>query len=177
MSKLEDQLKELTFKKQKVDYLKFLDEKIKNIKNIDFKEVEQEVKEIISSFIISKISLIEEGEVLKETTSRTTIPHQFDEESLKILAQIVEKAKGKVLPQATSVQKTETKVEKNVPVQDKITFALANRHLEGKILTANTLMGQVTGKVVGLDAPHIIIQTVPGSPAISITMDQIINKE
>jgi hypothetical protein len=177
MSKLEEQLKELSLKKKKVDYFKFLSDKLVDIKNIEFKEVESEVKELLTQFISREINLIENGlEDTKKVSKEgdPSIPPIFDAESIKILNHLVEKAKHKF---EKPIEQPKESTPQKLPVSDKIRFAQQNRHLEGKTLTAKTLIGEVTGRVVGLDAPNILLQVTPGSPAFAITLEQIIDKK
>lgn len=46
--------------------------------------------------------------------------------------------------------------------QDKVSFALANRHLENKRVTVRTRDGQVGGVVTGLDSPNVWVKTDTG---------------
>ena len=57
---------------------------------------------------------------------------------------------------------------------DKMSFAMDNRHLSNqtvKVLNDENL--DVTGIVVGLDAPFVIVKTIQG-PTISVPLEKVI---
>lgn len=58
------------------------------------------------------------------------------------------------------------------PTQDKVSFALQNRHLENKEVSVTTANGVVNGTVRGLDAPFVVVQTETGQ-TIDATLDSI----
>lgn len=166
MSWLDATLKQLQQKKLKVDYLKYLKEKLIDIKNIDFTEVEKEVKDDVLAFIDSHVAMIESNEISK----KEEISNIFTSEEFSALKLLVSKALRKQSmptndPMSPPVDPKPKPKQVPERKQDKIQFALANRHLDGKEVVCRTPNGEVTGKVVGLDAPYVIVKTDTGHTA------------
>ncbi len=68
---------------------------------------------------------------------------------------------------------TPKKPEDNVGPNDKLSFAMDNRHLAGKTVSvANDKSIVITGKVVGLDAPFVLVKTDTG-PTIKVPLDKV----
>jgi hypothetical protein len=56
---------------------------------------------------------------------------------------------------------------------DKINFAMDNRHLGNKkVRVFNDQNMDITGTVVGLDAPHVLVKTTAG-PTIEVPLERV----
>ena len=124
MSKLDDQLKELKERKLKVEFFKLFKKTVGNIPAGEFKSVEKEIKDKLFAFIDSQIDMIESGEV----TKTTEIEGAFSSEEFAVLKIFANKAMNKEASPKTPASPPSVVESK----QDKISFALAHRHLGGK---------------------------------------------
>ena len=155
MSKLDEQLKELQIKKLKVEFLKLLRNNIGDVTGDQFKEIEVEVKEEVFAFLDAQIDMIESGEI-KTTNEVTQLFNDDEVNALKLFAQKAISKQNQPIKQSPSVNNIENN---NFSTQDKIRFAQEHRHLGGKMVK---LKDGNEGKVVGLDAPSVLISLYNG---------------
>lgn len=161
MSILDEQLKELQGRKLKVEFFNLLKKNIGSISDPKFKSVEKEVKDDLFTFIQAQVDMIEGGEV----KSKSEINELFNEDTVKTLLILAEKVKSK----QTSSRQTQEPVKQADSLEnqldyskaDKISFALQYRHLGGKDIKVSS-QGGAKGKVVGVDAPYIVVQLLNG---------------
>lgn len=189
MSQLEDQLAELLRKKETVDIYKSLAKEIEkspSFSNVDVSLVEVILGEI-AVFISGRVTEIETGQksqsagdvlvdfftpeevdILKEVAARTlqrmeAPPQQINKPRRAPVASGAfaddDEMEAPPLRQNRPVQRTPPKKAVN---QDIVAFAMAHRHLDGKRCTVATRNGDVGGKIVGTEAPNLIIQMDTG---------------
>ena len=175
MSKIQEQIKALQLKQKKIEYISYLADLIKNdTKCIDFKDVQKEIVEKIEPFLLSLMTEIEEGAVPKESQSETTLTPEQVEALKKVADRVLTKpvVENQPFAQPQPQQPVQSKAEP--PHQDKMRFALDNRHLADKrVQVINDKNVQIYGKVVGLDAPYVVIQTETG-PVINVPLEKIV---
>ncbi len=169
MSKLDDQLEDLKIKKLKVIFLQLIRAAVGNVADDKFKAVEKEVKDQVFAFIDSQVDMIESGEY----KSNLEIKKLFNDEEVIVLKKLVERAKNSSTtkidvtlkpnngspgaPVTTPIRNTQPQ-ELSKP--DKIAFAIQHRSLGGQTVTLPS-HGNKSGKVVGIDAPYIIVNVGP----------------
>lgn len=181
MSKIDEQIKELVRKKSKVELYWHIIESLSQYKDEQFQDVKDEVLAEVQAFVDAQIAIIEDGKS-KITGNPNEDDVSFTVEEIKVLKQTVKKLlepkpQKPVSTDGAYSSSTETKPTQPVKKtadnrQDKISFALANRHLANKRVKCQTPQGEVLGNVVGIDAPHIIVKTDTGHTA-PIDLDNI----
>ncbi len=164
MSKIDTQIKELQHKKLKIDYLEYIKDLIINDKMcIDYAEVTKEIQELVTPKLDEMIQSIEDGVVL-----RTALNNQLTDTEIKVVKPLVERVQNKTSRSLneTNIIKDEIppknpqKPPQNNPQAEeadlnaKMQFAMSNRHLANR--DVKTPDG-VTGKIVGLDSPYVIV--------------------
>lgn len=170
MSKIDTLIQQLQEKKKKLDYLTYIKDLLKGDQHcVDYVEVQEEVLAKLLPLVDKLASEIEDS---VETESQTpNAVGQFNDTELRALkmvaSKLVEKA-GQVQEtpkqQQPPTQNNPTKNQK-LPNQDKMSFAMDNRHLANKkvrVLHKDSDEVATTGTVVGLDAPNIVVKTVEG---------------
>lgn len=182
VSKINEQIKELQTKLKKIEFLNHILDSAKKYENKDFKDVKEDVISLLEEFVTVSIENIENGPSLKAVKLEGT----FTEEDLNILRSMVGRVKTKSQPTTVDKQ-TPNKVNDPygsgqppkaskkdlVDNNDKLTFALDNRHLANKRVTvANDTGMQVHGEVVGLDAPNVVVKTDTG-PTIQVPIGNV----
>lgn len=167
MSNLDDQLKELTNRKLKSEFLAELKNVVQTFKILDkYKEISEECNKEVLGFIDSHVDMIESGEIKQPEISSLFTSQEV--EALKLLA-----SRALTTKSNNKNDKPQNIIKDDQPV-DKVGFALQHRHLGGKEVTVITSHGNVDGKVVGIDHPNIVVKTVTGA-TIYETPDKIIN--
>lgn len=174
MSKINDQIKDLQIKLKRIEFLNHILDSAKKYEDKDFFEVKEEVISLLEGFVTSTIEGIESS---SETLSKTTLKGEFSADDLNIVRSMVNRVKHKkqVTPDVnTPYEKPSTPVKKDlIDPNDKLTFALENRHLANKkVSIANDKGLTVTGEVVGLDAPNVIVRTDTG-PTIQVPIGNV----
>lgn len=173
MSKIDTLIQELQLKKKKIDYLTYVLDLVQNDqKCIDFVEVQEDVFGKLKPILLKMQEDI-------ENNVETTMDSLFSKDQVEALKLLAEKVKTKqnapVKPaQVNKIHNDDAPVNKNlVPQQDKMNFAMDNRHLANKNVTViNNENLDVTGKVVGLEAPYVIVKTKQG-PTIKVPLENI----
>jgi hypothetical protein len=175
MSKIAEQIKALQLKQKKIDYISYVADLVKNdTKCIDFQDVQKEIVEKIEPFLLKLMDSIEKDVELKADGQPA-----LSEEQVKALALVADKLIAK--PQVANQQPANPQVppppkppQPTVSNQDKMNFALGNRHLADKrVQVLNDQNAQIYGKVVGLDAPHVVVKTDTG-PVINVPIEKIV---
>jgi hypothetical protein len=176
MSKIDALIEQLQIKKRKIDYLGYIKDTLANDqKCVDYVEVQEEVLSKLNPLIDSLMSQIEEG---IETPSGV-----ITKEEIGAVRQLLEKVKNREAqvnknPQAPSVDATKRKEEqqrkKVLATQDKMNFALENRHLANqRVKVLNNENMEIRGLIVGLDAPNVIVRTDSG-PTIEVPLEKVV---
>ena len=162
MSVLDQQLKELQQRKLKVEFFKHIKGKIGDVSNQTFKDVEKEVKDQVFAFIDAQVDMIEGGEI----ETKEEVSNVFSDEQVKALVLLANKVANRAPEQSNPYSQEPTSPPPQAPInnstQDKISFALSHRHLDGKEVKVKS-QGGSTGVVVGLDAPNIVISLTNGT--------------
>ena len=180
MRKIDDQIKALLLKKQKIDYVGYVLDLIKNdTKCVDFKEVQKDIVSQIEPFLNSLTDAIEKDSDVKS-------PLQFEDKEIEVLKTVVKSIISRPAKSAEStVAEPQTPVrayneespQKPPPEQnpsDKMNFAMNNRHLaNARIQVINDEKVQIYGTVVGLDAPHVVVKTETG-PTIKVPLEKVV---
>jgi len=113
----------------------------------------------LAPFITKSIEAIETGNTL-EIVLKSSKPVEVQETKPPFQAEV-----PKSIPSKNK--------EDAVGANDKLAFALDNRHLAGKSVSiANDKNITINGKVVGLDAPFVIVQTEAG-PTIKVPLEKV----
>lgn len=178
MSKIDALIQQLQEKKKKLDYLAYVKDLLSgDQKCVDYIEVQEEVLTKLIP-LIDKLALEIEDSV--EGPSKPVSVGDLGQEDLSNLKMLAEKLKaGKSKIQDThETPKVPHKKEKkdHLPNQDKMSFAMDNRHLANKkvrVMAPDSEQIVTTGTVVGLDAPNVIVKTVEG-PTIDVPLNKIL---
>jgi hypothetical protein len=181
MSNIDAQIKALLLKKKKIDYVSYVADLIKNDTHcIDFKEVQDEVVSKIEPFLLGLMDAIE-----NDTLNKTAVnqENQLSPEQLSALKLVADKVLSKPsTPQQsqTNTQNFSQDTQSVAPqkpignVQDKMQFAMNNRHLANvRVQVLNDQNAQIFGTVVGLDAPHVVVKTETG-PTILVPIEKVV---
>ena len=169
MSKIDDQIKSLQLKKKKVEFLTHILISAKDYSHKDFAEVKDAVVETLEAFVTNAISSIEEGGEPQDTPNPML---GFSESQVKVLQQLADRALNRKPEPPKAPDSTQAPPQNEAPA-DKMAFALANRHLAGQMVSvANDKNMIVKGKVVGLDAPNVLVKTETG-PTIAVPISNI----
>jgi hypothetical protein len=174
MSAIDDKLKQLKEQelqlqreKRKVELLNLILSSTKDLpQEIGFPDVKDEVVTLLGEFVKNATWAIETGSVLcYEADNRVPII-----ETTHRAPQIVSPVEQPVKPTPTPIAKTGAP---ELSPNEKLNFALDNRHLGGKKVTvANDKNLVINGTVVGLDAPHVLVKTDTG-PTIKVPLDNV----
>lgn len=152
LKKLREQEKQIEREKKKIEFLRHIEKSVVDYNLKDFAEVKDEVVKLIQTFVESTIKTIEHG----------------SEEVPPVLA---DKTNQPVPPSQNP--KTETKSESEIGPNEKMNFALENRHLGGKdVAIEREGKDAIRGKVVGLDAPYVLVRTDAG-PTIKVPIQEV----
>lgn len=176
MSNIDAQIKALLLKKKKIDYVSYIADLIKNdTKCVDFEDVQKEIVSRIEPFLLELMSAIEND---TEVTADAGIDQERSKALLELADKVLAAKKNPKSQNETSKNEpfTKTNKEPTKPVtsnQDKMSFALDNRHLGGKrVQVENDTNSDVKGTVVGLDAPFVVVKTDQG-PTINVPLEKI----
>lgn len=182
MSNIDAQIKALQLKKKKIDYLSYIADLIKNdTKCHDFKDVQKEIVGKVEPILVDLMTAVENDSELK-ASEESQMFTASQVEALKSLAdRVLSKPVTPVFPgqsQTQTVLKPQQPAPPHPPVaelspQEKMNFAMANRHLAAKrVQVLNDHNTQIYGQVVGLDAPNIIVKTDTG-PTIHVPQNKV----
>lgn len=177
MSNIDTQIAALLLKKKKIDYISYIADLVKNdTKCLDFKDIQEEIVSKIEPFLLDLMTSIETGSDVKPKITEQTISgiSQQDMDTLKLVIDAANKkiknpseTRSKVLPQKMPVNDT-------MSPNDKMNFAMSNRHLANKrVKVMNDQNVDIYGLVVGLDAPHVIVKTETG-PTIQVPLEKVV---
>lgn len=158
MSKLDDRLKQLKeqeraleLDKRKIEFLQHILQSAKDYNHKSFVDVKNDVVSMLSDLVDQAIQKIE-GIVPTPTPTKGETPYAKEEQS-----------------PPPPVKKPEDRIGAN----DKLSFAMDNRHLAGKsVSVANDKNITIKGKVVGLDAPYVLVATESG-PTIKVPLEHV----
>lgn len=155
MGKIDEIIKKLELKKKKIEFLEHILKSAKEYEDKDFKDVKDDVILLLESFITRAIDIIENPPKYKAPTKLPT--------SSKVENSVNENSQ-QVQPEVDIAEPS---------VNDKMSFAMENRHLSGREATTIAKDGQIIkGTITGLDAPYIILKTNNG-PRIKVLKDNI----
>jgi hypothetical protein len=194
MSKIDTLIQELQQKKKKLDYLEYIKDLLSgDQKCIDFLEVQEEILQKLLPLIDKLAADIEESIVSEAKPSTGT--EQLTSQEIKILKGAAQKAIEKATqtpdappaaPQSGSpydnshprppAPPKKPQPKGALPPQDKMNFAMENRHLGNKtvrVMDKNSDQIITSGTVVGLDAPNVIVKTVEGH-TIEVPLNKIL---
>lgn len=184
MSKIDQQIKALQLKKTKIDYIKYIEDLLKNdTKCVDFKHVKEEILSQIIPHLEKVAEAIENDSQVQDSSSLLFSKEQS--EALKELADkfIAAKQNKSLEPKTQSQPNQPFQNDTPAPVpaprkqelshNDKMNFAMNNRHLANKdVQVMNDQNVQIRGKVVGLDAPFVLVKTDTG-PTINVPIEKV----
>ena len=174
MSKVLEKIKQLKIQQKKIDFLLHILDSAVEYDHDDYKEVKDDVVDILSEFIHKTINNIE-GEVDEEAVNDDNKLSPDEIKSLKLIANRLKNFDKEVAKPITQTQKFEKQTpqeyeqtfKQEMSKQDKIAFSLSNRHLANKEVTVNLNGEQFDGTVVGLDAPYIKVKRSTDEKIIS----------
>lgn len=160
--KLKEQEKRLERETRKVEFLTHILDSAKDYEHAAFQDVKADVVSMLDQFVKKSIEAIEAGTVINITVGGATEPQP--------VAAKVETTPG--APETPKEQPKATPQPYENP-QAKLSFALEHRHLSGKAVSViNDMNLDVTGTVVGLDAPFVLVKTKTG-PVIKVPVEKI----
>lgn len=167
IKKLREQERQLGLEKRKIEFLNHILESAKGYDHEDFTEVKAEVVAMLGGFVTQAVHAIENNgklivtsEVQSPTTSQPALNTQGAETS-RIQSQTPNEA---AKPKSS---------EPIMSMNEKMNFALDNRHLAGKkVKVANDKNIDINGEVVGLDAPFVLVKTDTG-PTIKVPLGNV----
>lgn len=173
MSKINALIQELQLKQKKIDYLNYIKDLLKGDQHcVDYVEVQDEV---LSKVIPQLDALSKEIEDGTQAALPLIMPVTgFSPDQILILSKLADKVKP------LAIENVNPEIPKTPPVKkpvmsttDKISFAMDNRYLSNKEVKVSNDQGiEVKGKVVGLDAPFVIVKTNQG-PTISVPLEKV----
>lgn len=164
MSKIAEQIKQLREQEKrleretrKVEFLNHILDSAKDYQHKAFSDVKEDVVGMLAQFVKKSIEAIETG-----TELQLSLP------TINIVAQ---SPVAPPQPQvAAPVQTQPKKPEDQISPNEKLNFALDNRHLAGKkVSVINDMNIDISGEVVGLDAPFVLVKTATG-PVIKVPL-------
>ena len=173
MSKIDDLMKQLEEKKITIEAYNLIADSLGDtLKDTKFDNIREDVSGKIAEYIIAEIEAVEQSAGLgaSQPQEENATLSGFSQEDVGLLRNILDRAKGKT-PQNNGAfseggnpppQQPRQRRPVNAAAPDKIKFALANRHLEGKTVVFQGNSGLIEGTVRGLDAPNVVIQTDTG---------------
>lgn len=181
MSKINNLIKELQAKQKKIDYISYIADLLKgDTKCVDYKEVQEDVLSQIEPLLLKLIESIENDLPMQLIH---TEQEDFSREQINALRQVADRVLNpKAPPPAAPAQPQATQPaapaqKPNRPPmsnQDKIGFAMENRHLANKkVEVINDQNVTIVGTVVGLDAPFVIVKTDSG-PTIEVPLEKVV---
>lgn len=186
MSKIQEQIKALQLKQKKIEYLSYIADLIKNdTKCVDFKDVQEEIVSKFEPFILELMTQIETESLIKKDKSE-----ELTTEEITVLKSVVKSILTKKSQPETpaapaqphspySSEPQPPPAKPQAPQQelsnnDKMAFALGNRHLANKkVQVINDKNVTITGTVVGLDAPNVVVKTDSG-PVIHVPIEKVV---
>lgn len=149
---LKEQEEKLKLEQLKIEFLKHIQESVVSYNQPAFSKVKEEVVALVTKFVTRTIGEIEGLEVKVEQTASQT---------LHVVVGVPPSTPAK--PQATP----------EMSLNEKMNFALDNRHLSGKkVKVANNQNIDINGEVVGLDAPFVLVKTDTG-PTIKVPLPNV----
>lgn len=176
MSKLKEQIEKLQLKQKQVDYLAYIkDLVINDTKCIDYSEVKASIHEKLIPMLTQLTAELTEDEQPKTPEQAATTSGAFTADEAAVLKTLVAKVNGKVPTSPQQSQVPVNKGNKQAPsVSEQMSFAMANRHLANKkVQVINDANVTLTGTVVGLDAPNVVVQTDTG-PKILVPIEKVV---
>lgn len=176
MSNIDAQIRALQLKKKKIDYVSYLADLIKNdTRCVDFEDVQKEIVSRIEPFFLELMTAI-------ENDAEPDVSATMDSERRKALVELADKVLAAKKNPKIQYDAPKNNVfakapkESSKPIvsnQDKMSFALDNRHLGGKrVQVENDTNSDVVGTVVGLDAPFVVVKTDSG-PTIQVPIEKV----
>ena len=152
---LRDKEKSLQRETLKIEFLNHILSSASNYDHVEFNDVKQEVVVLLGDFVAKVTKSIEDG---------TKFNLVAEQEVTKIESVVTPPAA------ATTAPVTVKKPVDEVSPHEKLSFALENRHLAGrKVSVSNDKNMTISGNVVGLDAPFVIVKTETG-PVIKVPL-------
>jgi hypothetical protein len=156
IQKLKEQEKRLERETRKVEFFNHILTSAREYNHASFSDVKDDVVTLLDQFVKKTIEAIEAGTEVTITVGPAVVSSQPSVDSAQ-----------------KSISTPPKKPEDRVGANDKLSFALDNRHLSGKIVTvANDKNMTITGKVVGLDAPYVLVATETG-PTIKVPLEKV----
>lgn len=179
MSNIDAQIKALMLKKKKIDYVNYIADLVKNdTKCHDFKDVKDEVVSKIEPFLLDlMVSIESDSEVKQKESVELSFLSDEEKKALKLVAETVISKKSQVpsnTVNANAAPVVQKKREETISNNDKMNFAMNNRHLANKrVQVLNDKNAQIFGHVVGLDAPNVLVKTDTG-PTIQVPIENVV---
>ena len=152
IEKLRNEEKRLERETRKIEFLKHILESTKNYEDQDFQDVKADVVVMLEDFVVKSIAGIE-----GEPTPAPVATSPAEPTSVQ-----------------TAAKTPAPKKEVEPSVAEKSNFAITNRHLGGRnVSVINDANVEIKGKVVGLDAPFVLVKTDTG-PTIKVPLPNVV---
>lgn len=163
IEKLREQEKKLHRETRKVEFFNHILVSAKDYKHEAFTDVKDDVVSLLEQFVRKTVEAIEAGTQVTITVGPPTIG----------IVQTTPQAPAPPEVVAPAQLQPKKPIEDTVSPNDKLSFAMDNRHLAGKAVSvANDQNITITGKVVGLDAPFVLVKTDTG-PVIKVPLPKV----
>jgi hypothetical protein len=151
LEKLREQERLINLDKRKVEFLQHILKSAEDYNHKSFVDVKADVIGMLAEFTNKAIQTIEGGAPV-------------------VVAPV---APAPAFQAETPVAPAKKPAEDRMGPGEKLSFAMDNRHLAGKAVSvSNDKNITIKGKVVGLDAPFVLIQTETG-PTIKVPLDKV----
>lgn len=150
---LKEQEENLKLEQLKIEFLRHIEKSVVDYNQASFAPVKEAIVLLVKKFVTDTIGAIEGLEVKVEQTAT-----QITQTAASAPAQ---------------PQPVKPAGEPAMSMNDKMNFALDNRHLAGKkVKVANNQNIDINGEVVGLDAPYVLVKTETG-PTIKVPLQNV----
>lgn len=169
IQKLKEQEKRLERENRKIAFMTHILDSSRAYEHSDFKDVKDEVVALLDNFVKKTVEAIEAGTEITITVG----PPVVTAPTINVALQ-TPKAPEQPQIQAPAQLKPKNQVEDMMSPNEKLNFALDNRHLAGKkVSVINDHNIDIKGTVAGLDAPFVLVKTETG-PTIKVPLDKVV---
>lgn len=163
LKELKEQEEKLKREQKKIDFLNHINASVVSYTDKEFADVKEEICVLVNTFVDNAVKAIESGKVILYMT-----PTNIDSPNLSTKG-----AEVSSVDDSKPAESVKSKSLSEMSPNEKMNFALENRHLAGKrVKVANDKNIDINGEVVGLDAPYVFVKTDTG-PTIKVPLPNV----